>query len=247
MPDHTRQAQDALIRYPTPDIAELSLGGSTPEESEEEEPEVIVEEETTMYEDSDGEPDTVAWQQHFLAGDILPRILSKIVARREEVFPWIDGEQRVNDNEFTNLMSDLRHMLLNMPVVEGSVNYYMIVREWPPIGSDFTPRGGYSTPEGIVIPKSMRDQVKAIKMGYGTEAERQKGMMERITPLSPRSPRTERGSLYETDMQRQQARFENPPRIREITRDSPAWGPPLSTNDPRYVSPAERRARRSGN
>lgn len=48
----------------------------------------------------------------------------------------------------------------------------------------------------------MRDKVKAIKMEYGAEAERQKTETERIAPLTPRLPRAERGSLYEADQRR---------------------------------------------
>lgn len=36
-PDSTRLAGEALVRYPTPDVEELSLEGSTPEGSEDEE------------------------------------------------------------------------------------------------------------------------------------------------------------------------------------------------------------------
>lgn len=71
----------------------------------------------------------VEFDEHFLQGDMVPHLLRRIIARRGEVFPWKQGKQWVNDIEFSNLMSDLRRMLLGIPVVEGSVNYHMIVRE----------------------------------------------------------------------------------------------------------------------
>jgi hypothetical protein len=223
MPNPTQTAQDALVRYPTPEIEELSLDGSTPEESEEEDSE----------EDSDATEQVYA---NFRAGDIVPQLLGRIMLRKDEVFPWIDGQQHVHDNGFTTLINDVRQLLRNTPVVEGSINYRMIVQEWPPVGSDFTARGGYCTPENICIPRSMRIKVQQIKKEYEEEAERQRHeRVARIVPLTPRSPRTERGSLYETDQRRQEVHDENPPRIREVTGDSPAWEPPLSTSDPRYV------------
>lgn len=120
----------------------------------------------------DYEMSIVEFNKHFLRGDIVPHLLRRIIVRREKVFPWKQGKQWVNDVEFSNLISDLRRMLLGMPVVEGSVNYYIIVREWLPLGSDFKPRSGYSTLEGIMISKTIRDKVKAIKIEYGAEAER---------------------------------------------------------------------------
>lgn len=186
MPDTTAAARQALVRLPTPEIEELSLDGSTPEESEEED---------NPEEDSSESEGSVPGEHLKLAyympmGDILPRILDRLMNRKQEVFPWIDGMQYIHDDKFGQVLSELRHIVINMPVVEHSVNYHSIVREWPPVGSDFSPRGGYTTPDGVTITKTMRDKVKALKLEYGSRGE-QNLHRQRITPLSPRAIRQE--------------------------------------------------------
>lgn len=136
-------------------------------------------------------------------GDILPRILDRLMNRKQEVFPWTDGTQYIHDEKFGQVLSELRHIVINMPVVENSVNYHNIVREWPPVGSDFSPRGGYTTPEGVTITKTMRDKVKALKLEYGSRGEQDLHRL-RITPLSPRSLRQENTAPRRT------ARFAEP-------------------------------------
>lgn len=186
IPDTTAAARQALVRFPTPEIEELSLDGSTPEESEEED---------DPEEDSSESDGSVPGEQLKLAyympmGGILPRILDRLMNRKQEVFPWIDGTQYIHDDKFGQVLSELRHIVINMPVVEHSVNYHSIVREWPPVGSDFSSRGGYTTPDGVTITKTMRDKVKALKLEYGSRGE-QDLHRQRVTPLSPRTVRQE--------------------------------------------------------
>lgn len=58
-----------------------------------------------------------------------------------------------------------------MPIIEYSVNYYSIIREWLPVGSDFLSRGGYIIPDGVTITKTIRDKVKALKLEYRSRGE----------------------------------------------------------------------------
>ncbi|KAM0713387.1 hypothetical protein Q7P37_010349 [Cladosporium fusiforme] len=141
MPDHAQIAQNALTQFPTEEIEDWDLLETVTQDSESEE-------------DSDEEMEP--FNVEFLRGDLVPQLLYKIVAHRQAVFLWKDGQQWVNDIGFTNLMFDLRQMLQGVSVVEGSINYHMIVREWVPLGSDFTAQGGYSIPEGVVIPYTLR-------------------------------------------------------------------------------------------
>ncbi|KAM0712543.1 hypothetical protein Q7P37_011640 [Cladosporium fusiforme] len=178
MPDHAQTAQDALTQFPTEEIEDWDLLETVATDSEGEE-------------DSDKEVEP--FNVEFLRGDLVPQLLHKIVAHRQAVFPWKDGQQWVNDTGFTNLMFDLRQMLQGVSVVEGSVNYHMIVREWVPLGSDFTARGGYSTPDGVVIPHTLRQKVREAKKEYADQAEQQRSrQLARVQALAPRSPREER-------------------------------------------------------
>lgn len=218
MPDSTRVAREALVRYPTPDIEELSLEGSTPEESEQ----------GDAGEDSDESELSETEQIHanFRVGDVVPTILGRIMLRKDEVFPWINGIQRVHDADFTRLIWDVRQLLRNTPLVEDSIDYRMIVQEWPPVGSDFTARGGYVTPNQICIPRNMRERVRTLKRDYEMEAERQvHEQANRVRPLLPRVPRDEEVPTEE--------RMGDD--ARDTTECTTAWEPPLSISDPRYV------------
>lgn len=226
MPIPTRVAQEALTHYPALIQEDFSLEEQALEESEEEA------EDDDSSEESDSDEDQ--FTTSFRAGDIVPVILGRIMLRKDEVFPWIDGQQRVHDSAFTQMIWDVRQILRNTPLVERSIDYHMVVQEWPPIGSDFTMRGGYGTPDGICIPRTMRQQVRELKREYAMEAERQTHeQAARVQPLSPRFPRTEQNE------ETHQARFGTPTRMGDDARDTTpcenVWEPPLSISDPRYA------------
>lgn len=133
------------------------------------------------------------------------------------------------------LISLVHHpeLLRNTPLVEDSIDYRMIVQEWPPIGSDFTARGGYITPNQISITRNMRERVRTLKRDYEREAERQvHEQANRVRPLLPRVPRDE-----EVPTEEQVGGVSN--RIGDDARDTTEcttlWEPPLSVSDPRYV------------
>ncbi|KAM0721485.1 hypothetical protein Q7P37_002409 [Cladosporium fusiforme] len=129
----------------------------------------------TVAQDSESEEDSdeemEPFNVEFLRGDLVPQLLHKIVAYRQA----------------------------GVSVVEGSINYHMIVREWVPLGSDFTARGGYSTPEGVVIPHTLRQKVREAKKEYAEQAEQQKSrQLARVQALAPRSLRAERADTNES-------------------------------------------------
>ncbi|KAM0722088.1 hypothetical protein Q7P37_003014 [Cladosporium fusiforme] len=147
MPDHAQTAQNALTQFPTEEIEDWDLLETITQDRESEE-------------DSDEEMEP--FNVEFLRGDLVPQLLHKIVAHRQAVFLWKDGQQWVNDTGFTNLMFDLRQMLQGVSVVEGSVNYHMIkVRE---------------------AKKEYADQAE----------QQRSRQLARVQALAPRSPREER-------------------------------------------------------
>jgi hypothetical protein len=125
-------------------------------------------------EDSDEEePDEL--MQAFPAGDVTPVILRLIIRKRLEVFPYLhDGRQYVNDEKLCDLYDDIRRAVWAMPAAPGAINYSRIVQERPPIGSRFTARGGYTTPEGIVICRTLRAKVADLHRSYQEEVDEQR-------------------------------------------------------------------------
>jgi hypothetical protein len=146
---------------------------STEEESSGEEGEVT---------ESDGEleePEQFEFTRSADKDDAILRILTLVWESKNLVLPWnSDGDvQQVNESELWELFGSIRKSLWNMPHEKHSTDYYRIVQEYPPLGSRFTARGGYFTPEDICIAKSLRDKVKAIKEEYAKELVEQKDRM----------------------------------------------------------------------
>jgi hypothetical protein len=111
-------------------------------------------------EDSSDEGDALA--NTFPPNDVTPVILRIIIQNRLEVFPYYDDLQHVNEDKFLNMVDEIRRVVNNLPIVQGSINYGRIVTERPPFGSRFTARGGYTTPEGIVICRSLRNKFQTL-------------------------------------------------------------------------------------
>jgi len=89
------------------------------------------------------------------------------------VFLYHSEEQYVNEDKLYELYDQIRVAAISLPIVPGSTNYSRIVQEQPPIGSQFTRWGGYTTPEGIVICRTLRSKVKALQDEYANEVRAQ--------------------------------------------------------------------------
>jgi hypothetical protein len=76
-----------------------------------------------------------------------------------------------SDEEETD---DIRRAVWGLPITPGGINYSRIVQERPPIGSRFTARGGYTTPEGVVICRTLRAKVADLHRSYQEEADEQR-------------------------------------------------------------------------
>jgi len=147
-------------------------------------------------EESDDESDTLT--STFPPNDVTPVIIRIIIQKRLEVFPYHSGEQYVNEDKLCELYDQIRVAAISLPTVPGSTNYARIVQERPPIGSNFTRQGGYTTPEGIVICRTLRSKVKALQDEYASEVRAQQARTG--VRFQPSSPTLGRGSLFEQDM-----------------------------------------------
>lgn len=77
------------------------------------------------------------------------------------------------ESEFWIMVGKIRAILWNMPHEKHSVDHLRIVQEFPPLGSQFTDRGGYFTPTDICISRSLRTQVMDLNRAYALESRDQ--------------------------------------------------------------------------
>jgi hypothetical protein len=68
------------------------------------------------------------------------------------------------------MVDKIRRAINGVPIVQGSINYRRIITEQPPLGSRFTTRGGYTTPDGIVIYRVLRNKIKTLQEEFADEA-----------------------------------------------------------------------------
>ena len=99
------------------------------------------------------------------------RLLEAVADSRPLLLPW-DSEgriQMVDESELWELFTRMRKVLWDVPHAKNSIDYHRIVQEFPPLGSRFTLKGEYFTPEDIGITRTMRMRVIEIKNEYATE------------------------------------------------------------------------------
>jgi hypothetical protein len=173
-------------------------GHMSSDEEELEEGEVVdteSDEETSGDSDEENQsPDELV--QAFTTGDVTPVVLRIIIRRRQEVFPYYNDVQHVDEDKFLNMVDEIRRAVYDVPIVQGSINYGRIVTERTPLGSRYTARGGYTTPEGIVICRSLRNKLKNLQEEYTDEARTQRA---RTRVQFQGHITADRGSLFEQD------------------------------------------------
>jgi hypothetical protein len=152
-------------------------------------------EEGEIVEDSSDEGDALA--NTFPPNDVTPVILRIIIQKRLEVFPYHGNLQHVNEDKFLTMVDEIRRAINDVLIVQGSINYGRIVTERPPFGSRFTARGGYTTPEGIVICRALRNKMQTLQEEFADEARTQRPQVG--VRFHPSSPTLGRGSLFEQD------------------------------------------------
>lgn len=169
-----------------------------------ESPEEESDEDSQENSDEENQPPRDELASAFPTGDITPILMRILIRKRLEVFPYHYGQQHVSEDKFLDMYDEMRYAVGRLPIVQGEINYARIITERPPFGSHFTARGGYSTPEGIVICRTLRNKVKDLQEDFAREAISQRERTG-IVPSIPEvrfqeSPMLSRGSLYQTDM-----------------------------------------------
>ena len=134
----------------------------------------------------------------FSTNDVTPVILRIIIQKQLEVFPYHGDLQHVNEDKFLNMVDEIRRAVSGVPIVQGSINYGRIITERLPFGSRFTAQGGYTTPDGIVICRVLRNKMKTLQEEFADEARTQRPRAG--VRFQPSSPTLGRGSLFEQDM-----------------------------------------------
>ena len=79
----------------------------------------------------------------------------------------------VDKSELWELFTRMRKVLWEVLYARNSIDYHRIVQEFPPLGSRFTPQGGYRTPDNIAITRTIRLGVIEVKNKYATERKEQ--------------------------------------------------------------------------
>jgi hypothetical protein len=155
-------------------------------EPEDEDEYEIVGSDPGMSEEASEEEDiTTVRHWDMPSSDVGMEILTMLHTQWAQAAPWVHGVQHVHQFYFDLLMEGIRRKMRVLPPMPGPVNYGSIVQEVVPFGSEFTPRGGYFTREGINVPRSLRQEVTELRRRYIEEAEDQR-RQNRIIPLSSR-------------------------------------------------------------
>jgi hypothetical protein len=206
------------------------------EESSDEEGEVSETEEV----DVGRSPGVTEFARTFYADDPILRLLEAVADSRTLLLPW-DAEgriQKVDESELWELFTRMRRVLWDVPHVENSIDYHRIVQEYPPLGSRFTARGGYFTPDNVCVTRTMRMRVMEVKNEYATERKEQSDRVaqqakatvevrELATPIIPEE-------YLEEPLEVRRRPLQNRPPT-PYAGDRSVWEPPLNTSDPNYV------------
>jgi len=149
------QRREELGQSPTISESTLEERQDTPEESEEE------------YSD-DEEPDDNEILNFRIEGpEPFRRMVLHLAQQVEEMFPKIQGKRRLHPHQFDLALTRLRAMFWNYRLVNVDYDAQRYVQEVPPLGSTFSPTGGYTAPDGIGISKEMRKRVTLIRQRFG--------------------------------------------------------------------------------
>lgn len=131
------------------------MHGSTPEESEEED-------------SLDDEIEAGDWNHvQFAAKAPKPviKILRHVALGYRKAFPTLDGKTYLDPIHFDLLLGRIRMAFWNHRIRPTHYDTSSFVKEWPPVGSQFSPHG-YLTPEGTFVSQSMRNGVKRVRDLY---------------------------------------------------------------------------------
>jgi hypothetical protein len=233
--EESDEDEGQVVRYPAgyPPQTEST---EEEEESSDEEGEVSETEEV----DVGRSPGVTEFARTFYADDPILRLLEAVADSRTLLLPW-DAEgriQKVDESELWELFTRMRRVLWNVPHVKNSIDYHRIVQEYPPLGSRFTDRGGYFTPDNVCVTRTMRMRVMEVKNEYATERKEQSDRVaqqakatvevrELATPIIPEE-------YLEEPLEVRRRPLQNRPPT-PYAEERSVWEPPLNTSDPNYV------------
>lgn len=94
----------------------------------------------------------------------------------------------MSENRLTAMYDEIRRLVMVMPPVQEELDYKRIIQERPPIGSSYTSRGGYTTPGGVVICRTLRNKLATLQEEYAEEARIQRGRSGLVRFTEPPRP-----------------------------------------------------------
>ena len=93
--------------------------------------------------------------------------IAMIFARKyEEIFPYYNGRRALQPHQLELALEQVRSTFWDHPLTHVDYDHASFVVEKPPLGSKFDSSGGYLTPGGLYINRTMRNGVRVIKARY---------------------------------------------------------------------------------
>lgn len=111
--------------------------------------------------------------------EMVRRITTYIASQQSEMFPN-DGIY-LDPHAFDVTMDYVRSMVWIHPRIEVEYDAASYITERPPVGSTFNCDGSYVTPDGVVIPRAIRQEVDNLRMCYRKCADIQKNVQSGMT------------------------------------------------------------------
>ena len=175
-PSPTEDSNNELVR--TQSISPLNLEEEPVEETMTDAPRLIEQHYSVIThdnmetaqessdEESDDEPDDLEILHISVDGPqpVITMILH-IARVYEDVFPRMAGKRYLNARAFEDMLEQLRRKFWTYRQTDMDYTTYSYIREHVPMGSEFQ-HGGYLTPDGMFINKTMRERVQLLGQRY---------------------------------------------------------------------------------
>lgn len=114
--------------------------------------------------ESDDEDDIYTWQNE--GPHEVYQMMQLIATEAPSIFILADKERLIHPIRFDMLIDKLRAMFWDHGIIDVRYDYSKFIVERPPLGSQFSPDGSYTTPDNIKINRSMRQAVLDLKARY---------------------------------------------------------------------------------
>ena len=95
------------------------------------------------------------------------KMILHAVRESAKIFPNIHGKRRLDTLEFDKMLGQFRAMFWDYRLVDREYHTHSYVSEIVPIGSTFPMSDEtYATPDGMIVPKTMRERVRLLDQRY---------------------------------------------------------------------------------